>query len=65
MEIILVHLLIWVIVAAIIIGVIKAIPSSLLDDWLKRIVLLVFGGLLLIALVLYVLLPLIHLAGAY
>jgi len=63
METILVHLLIWVIVAAIVMGVIKAIPDTWLEAWLKRIVLLVFGGVLLIALILYVLLPLIHVAG--
>lgn len=64
METLLINFLIVVIVFAIVIGVIKAIDSV---GWFPppsgRIAMLVAGGIFLICIILYILVPLLHMVG--
>jgi hypothetical protein len=57
MEGVLINLVLLVIVFAIIFGVIRYVP---IEAWLKQIANLVAGGIFVILLIVYVLLPLLH-----
>jgi hypothetical protein len=64
METILLNVLIFLIVAAALIAIVKVIPDSWVDPWLKQVFMIVVVAILLIGLILYIIIPLLHIAGA-